>query len=156
MAALDANGIATLFAQVEARAKTLGGIEVVIAHEPRSAPVSLPALAVWFNGLGPARGHSGLAATSVRLEFRGRIYLNGSTKDEDKLEQKLLYLSALVMGSFSGAFTLGGTVMAVDLLGGWGSPLEVTPGWLQHDSKEFRVAEITVPVILDDVWSQVA
>lgn len=154
--ALDATGIADLFAQVEARAQGLGDFEQVIGHEPRSAPVSLPALAVWFSGLGPARGFSGLAATSPRLEFRGRIYLNGQAKDEDKNEQRLLYLSALVMGAFSGAFTLGGTAMAVDLLGGWGNPLEAQPGWLPHDGKEFRVAEVTIPVILDDVWVQVA
>lgn len=153
--ALDATGIAGLFAQVEARAQTLGDIEQVIGHEPRSAPVSLPALAVWFNGLGPARGFSGLDATSVRCEFRGRVYLNGQAKDEDKNEQKLLYLAALVMGAFSGAFTLGGEAVAVDLLGAWGNPLDAQPGWLAHDSKEFRVAEITVPVILDDVWRQV-
>lgn len=153
--ALDATAVADLFAQVEARAQALGGIEQVIGHEPRSAPVSLPALAVWFSGLGPARGVSGLDATSVRCEFRGRVYLNGQAKDEDKNEQKLLYLSALVMGAFSAAFTLGGDAMAVDLLGAWGSPLDAQPGWLAHDSKEFRVAEITVPVILDDVWRQV-
>lgn len=153
--ALDATAIAGLFAQVEARAQTLGGIEQVIGHEPRSAPASLPALAVWFSGLGPARGVSGLDATSARCEFRGRVYLNGQAKDEDKNEQKLLYLSALVMGAFSAAFTLGGDAMAVDLLGAWGSPLDAQPGWLAHDSKEFRVAEITVPVILDGVWRQV-
>lgn len=153
---LDANGIADLFAQVEARAQGLGGFEQVIGHEPRSAPVSLPALAVWFNGLGPARGLSGLDATSVRCEFKGRLYLNGQAKDEDKVEQKILYLSALVLGAFSAAFTLGGEAMEVDLLGGYGNPLEVTPAWMQQDSKEFRVAEVTIPVILDDVWVQVA
>lgn len=152
--ALDANGIADLFAQVEARAQTLGDIEQVIGHEPRSAPVSLPALAVWFSALGPARGFSGLDATSVRCEFKARVYLNGQAKDEDKNEQRLLYLTALVMGAFSAAFTLNGEVMAVDLLGGWGSPLEAVPGWQVQDGKEFRVAELTIPVILDGVWSQ--
>jgi hypothetical protein len=152
--ALDAAAVADLFAQVEARAQSLGDIEQVIGHEPRSAPVSLPALAVWFAGLGPARGLSGLDATSVRCEFKARVYLSGQAKDEDKLEQKLLYLSALVLGAYSGAFTLNGEAMAVDLLGGWGSPLEAQPGWLEHDSKPFRVAEITVPVIIDGVWSQ--
>lgn len=154
--ALDANGIAALFAQVEARAQELGDFEQVIGHEPRSAPVSLPAMAVWYAGLGPARGASGLAATSARLEFRGRIYLNAQAKDEDKNEQRLLYLSALVMGAYNSAFTLNGEAMAVDLLGGWGNPLEAVPGWLAHDSKEFRVAEVTIPVILTDVWAQVA
>lgn len=152
--ALDAAAVAALFAQVEARAEKLGEFEQVIGHEPRSAPVSLPAIAVWFAGLGPARGLSGLDATSVRVEFKGRVYLNGQAKDEDKLEQRLLYLTALVLGAFSGAYTLGGTVMNVDLLGGWGAPLAADPGWLKHDDKEFRVAEITVPVLIDGTWTQ--
>lgn len=154
--ALDASAVADLFAQVEARAQTLGDIEQVIGHEPRSAPVSLPALAVWFAGLGPARGLSGLDATSTRCEFRARVYLNGQAKDEDKIEQKLLYLSALVLGSFSAAFTLNGEAMAVDLLGGWGEAMSASPGWLHHDDKPFRVAEVVIPVLLDDTFIQEA
>ena len=154
--ALDATAVSDLFAQVEARAQTLADFEQVIGHEPRSAPASLPALAVWFAGLGPVRGLSGLDATSVRCEFGGRIYLNAAAKPEDDTEQKLLYLSALVMGAFSADFTLGASVFAVDLLGGWGNPLSASPRWLVQDSKEFRVCELTIPVLIDGTFTQEA
>ena len=60
------------------------------------------------------------------------------------------------MGAYSAAFTLGGGSFAVDLLGGWGAALEAVPGWLEHDSKPFRVSEITIPVLLDGTFAQEA
>lgn len=154
--AFGASAIAALFDQVTSRAQALADFETLIAHEPKAAPVSCPALAFWWAGIGPARGFSGLDATSTRCEFRARVYLDALAKPEDATEQKLLYLSAQVMGAYSAAFTLGGVAVAVDLLGAWGSPLEASPGWLEHDSKPFRVSEITVPVLLDGTFMQEA
>lgn len=152
--ALDQNAVANLFAQVTARAQTLGDFQTLIAHEPKAAPVSVPALAFWWNGIGPARGFSGLAATSTRCEFRARVYLDGLAKPEDLTEQKLLFLTAAVMNAYSGSFTLSGTAVEVDLLGSYGSPLEASPGWMEQDSKQFRVSEITIPVLLDGTFAQ--
>ena len=155
--ALDPATVAALFAQVQSRAQVLAGFETLVAHEPKAAPVSLPALAFWYSGgPEPARGLSGLDATSTRVEFRARVYLNAASKPEDETEQKLLYLAALVMGAYSAAFTLGAEVFAVDLLGGWGAPLAAQPAWLRHDDKEFRVSEITIPVLLDGTFTQEA
>jgi hypothetical protein len=154
--AFDASAIAALFDEVTSRAKSLGDFETVTAHEPLSAPVSLPALAVWWSGISPARGASGLSATSTRCEFKARVYLSGANTGADTREKKLLFLAAQVLGAYSAAFTLGGDAMAVDLLGAWGSPLEATPGWQMFDEKPFRVSEITIPVILDGTFLQEA
>lgn len=154
--AFDASAVAALFAQVKSRAQALADFETTIAHEPKAAPQSLPALAFWWAGIGPARGFSGLDSTSTRCEFKARIYLNALGKPEDASEQKLLYLSAQVMGAYSAAFTLGGDVVAVDLLGAWGTPLDATPGYLSYDDKQFRVSEITVPLLLDGTFLQEA
>jgi hypothetical protein len=154
--ALDATAVASLFDQVQSIAQSLGGFETLVDHEPKAAPQSLPAFAYWWSDIGPARGLSGLDATSTRCEFRARIYLDALSKPEGKTEQKLLYLSALVLGAYSAAFTLGGDAVAVDLLGGWGNPLAAGPGWITHDGKPFRVAEITIPVLLDGTFAQEA
>ena len=154
--AFDPSAVAALFDEVTSRAQSLGDFETTIAHEPKAAPVSCPALAFWWNGIGPARGLSGLDATSTRCEFRARVYLDALAKPEDATEQKLLYLSAEVMGAYSAAFTLDGVSFAVDLLGGWGAALEAVPGWLEHDSKPFRVSEVTIPVLLDGTFAQEA
>lgn len=154
--AFDQAAISALYAEIVSAAKQLADFEVVVQHEPKAAPVSLPALAVWFAGFGPARGLSGLAATSARVEFKARAYLNAMSKPEDSLDPKLVLLISQLIGAFSGGFTLGGDVMAVDLLGGWGPPLEATAGYITHDSKEFRVAELTIPVLITDIWTQEA
>ncbi len=152
--AFDQTAISALYAQVVSTAEKLAGFEVVVQHEPKAAPVSLPALAVWFSGFGPARGLSGLAATSARVEFRARAYLNAMSKPEGSTDPKLIALASLLIGAFSAGFTLGGNVMAVDLLGAYGSPLEATAGYVSHDGHEFRVAELTIPVVIDDIWTQ--
>jgi hypothetical protein len=83
------------------------------------------------------------------------VYLNAMSKPEDSTDPKLILLISQLIGAFSGGFTLGGEVMAVDLLGAWGAPLAVqAAGWLEHDGKQFRVAELTIPVVIDDIWVQ--
>jgi len=152
--AFNQAAIADLYGQLVSVAKTLADFETVIEHEPKAAPVSLPALAVWFAGFGPARGLSGLAATSARVEFRARAYLNFRSRPEDGIDPKLIFVTSQLIGAFSAGFTLGGEVMAVDLLGGWGEPLNATAGYVQHDEHQFRVTELVIPVVIDDVWSQ--
>ena len=154
MGALTAAAVADLFSQVTSIAQKLGGFETITGHEPKAAPVSTPALALWWNGIGPARGASGLASTSTRCEFRGRLYLDGMSKPEDATEQKLLTLSALLLGAYSAGFTLGGDAIAVDLLGAWGTALEAQGGWLEQDGHHYRIADITIPAIIDATWSQ--
>lgn len=152
--AFDQTAIGDLYGQLVSTAKKLGGFETVIRHEPKAAPVSLPALAVWFASIGPARGVSGLAATSARCEFRARAYLNALAKPEDDIDPKLILVTSQLLAAFTGGFTLNGDVMEVDLLGAYGTPLEATAGYIQHDDHQFRVAELTIPVIIDGIWTQ--
>ena len=69
------------------------------------------------------------------MEFRARAYLNALSKPENATDPKLTDITSQMIGALSGGFTLGGEVMLVDLLGGWGEPLAATAGYLQHDDK---------------------
>jgi hypothetical protein len=152
----DQEAVNTLFARIVSPCAEIGAFRSsVIKHEPKAAPTALPALALWWSGIGPARGFSGLAATSARIEFRGRVYMNFRSRPEDDIDPQLMALTSQVIAAFSGAFTLNGDVAAVDLLGGWGNPLSAEAGYIEHDGQDFRVAEIVIPLIVDDVWSQV-
>jgi hypothetical protein len=152
----NADAVNTLFAAVVSEAQKLGPFEVVIQHEPKAAPQSLPTLAVWAQSIGPIAAVSGLSATSGRVSFRLRVYLSFLGKPEDAIDPELIALTSLVLNAFSGGFTLGGTVMEVDLLGAYGQSLSADAGYIAHDSKHFRVMEITLPVIIDDLWTQEA
>lgn len=143
-----------LFAAAQSQAQKLGIFEEVILHEPKAAPQSLPCLALWLGPLAPLKGGSGLSATSARISLRGRIYISDLTKPEDAVDAKLLGLASTLLGAFSGSFTLGGQVELIDLLGIYGEAMEGTPAYLRHDEKEFRVMELTLPLIIADLWVQ--
>jgi hypothetical protein len=147
-------GISALYAAVVSDAMALNLFPAVVKHEPKSAPQTDPTLAVWLQSLAPARGMSGQGSTTGRAQFGARIYSSFLAKPEDDIDPKLLELASALIGAWSGGFTLGGEVMAVDLLGMCGEPLSFEAGYITHDEKPFRVAELVLPVIVDDLWEQ--
>ncbi len=156
MADFDADAVSALFAALVSKAKSLGAFKAVITHEPKAAPATLPALAVWWRKTSPVPA-SGLASVSGVVTFTGRVYAAKMLeKPEDNIDKRLLALTGQVMKALSGGFTLGGTVRAVDLLGASGQQLEAASGFLTHENTLFRVAEITIPVIVNDMFTEVA
>jgi hypothetical protein len=152
----DQKAIGGVFAAAVSAAKQLGVFEIVIAHEPKAKPVSLPACAVWTQQLVPVARVSGLSATSGRLGLRARIYLNFLARPEDRIDPELVRLTSALLGAYTGGFTLGGQVMEIDLLGAYGESLSAEAGFIDHDGTMFRVMEISVPVIVTDLWVQEA
>lgn len=150
----DQAAIRGVYSSALSIARQLGIFELVVAHEPKAKPVSLPACAVWTQALTPVAAVSGLASTSGRLELRARIYLNFLSKPEDRLDPELLRLASTLLGAYSGGFTFGGTVMEIDLLGAYGESLSATAGYIHHDDTLFRVMEISLPIIIDNLWVQ--
>jgi hypothetical protein len=47
-------------------------------------------------------------------------------------------------------------VRNVDLLGAYGAGLSALAGYLNVDNKMFRVVDLTLPLIVNNVWEQVA
>jgi hypothetical protein len=128
----------------------------VNAHEPKSAPGGGLTAAVWLDSTAPALGGSGLAATSVRLVFKVRLYTSMLAEPQDAIDPDMLRALDALMGAFSGDFDLGGTVRQVDLLGAYGVPLSSQAGYLNQDGKLMRILDITLPLIVNDVWTQSA
>ena len=126
----------------------------VVFHEPIAAPAKLPSLALWAGPLEPVGAVSGLSEVSGRLTVTGRIYAANALNMNDAAEALLLKLTSSLLGAFAGAFTLGGNAMFVDLLGAHGQKLQPVPGYLKHGEQEFRVSEVTVPIIIDPLWQE--
>ena len=146
-------GTAAILAAVISHAKATGKAERVLTHEPKSAPGNGITIAVWVQSLRPAVT-SGLTSTCVRLEFSVRVYTNMLAKPEDAIDTNLLGAVDALMAAYSGDFTLGGLVRQVDLLGEHGEPLSADAGYLEQDSKLYRVMVITLPLIVDDLYAQ--
>ncbi len=151
----DGEAIANVMAAVRSVPSGIGTFRSsVLFHEPAAAPAQVPALALWAGPIEPIGAVSGLSEVSGRLTVMGRIYAARAQLMDDKAEALLLKLTSDLLGAFAGAFTLGGAVMTVDLLGAYGQKLTATSGYLDHGDTKFRVAEIQVPIIIDPLWTE--
>lgn len=135
-------------------AQASGWFDKVNGHEPKNAPGNGLTLAVWAQSLGPVPGASGLRSTTARLVLNVRAYSSMIQEPQDAIDPNLLAATDALMTAYSGDFDFGANVRNVDLLGAYGVGLSATAGYLTQDGRIFRVMTITVPLIINDVWSQ--
>lgn len=136
-------------------ASASGYFESVNGHEPKSPPTSKGlSAAVWLDRLEPARGQSGLAATTMRLVMQVRIYADMVQEPQDEIDPQALEACDTLMGDYTGDFTLGGLVRNVDLLGATGTPMFAQGGYVTISGRMYRIVTISVPMILNDLWNQ--
>lgn len=150
---IDSAGI---LSAVVSHAASLGRFERVNGHEPKNAPGQGLSVAVWVEGVAPVPQGSGLASTAATVTLSVRVYANMLGEPQDGIDPGLVSAVDTLMNAYSSNFTLGGLVRNVDLLGQAGAPLRAEAGYLEQDGKLYRVMVITLPMILNDVWSQSA
>lgn len=141
---------------IVSHAMGLGVFERVNTSEPKNAPGNGPTAAIWLQHVGPLPAASGAARTSGRVEFTLRIYSNMLQEPQDAIDPGMLFALDVLFAAYSGDFDLGGTVRNVDLLGAHGHGLSAQAGYLSVDNKMFRVVDVTLPLIVNDMWDQVA
>jgi hypothetical protein len=151
---LDAAAVLDLFTKVESHALKLALFERVNTHEPKNAPGKGLSAAIWVQRIGPAPTDSGLAATTARIELRVRIYSSMLQEPQDSIDPNILAAVVKLLEQYSEDFTLGGTIRNVDVLGQTGEPLGAQAGYINQDGKMMRVMDITLPLIVNDVWTQ--
>ncbi len=134
-------------------AGALGMFEQVLGHEPVSAPGSGLIYALWVSDLIPTR--SGLNSVSVRLELTGRVFMPADSQPEDDVDTAVMTAVNGLLREYCGDFTLGGTVAHVDLLGAYGPALRARFGYARFDSTTYRVATITLGLIINAAWNEV-
>lgn len=147
-------GIRDLIYAVCSHASTSGYFDLVQAHEPKSMPGTGLTYAVFLAGMGTARGASGLASTSARIELNGRIYKPFMTEPEDLIDPALAEACDALFTAYSEDFDLGGHARNVDVFGAHGNPLQVRAGYQKVDQNTYRVFDITIPIIVNDAWNQ--
>lgn len=139
---------------VESHALTTALFERVNRHEPKSAPGRGLSAAIWVQRIGPVPAGSGLTATTARVELRVRIYTSMIGDPQDDIDPAVMGAVDALLTLYSGDFTLGGRVRDVDLLGSSGPPLSAQAGYLNQDGRMFRVMDITLPLVVNDAWTQ--
>lgn len=151
---LDASGILDA---VVSHAQRIGHLEQVNQHEPKSAPTGVLTGAVWVQEIRPVPAVSGLASTSVLVLLQVRIYSNMLSEPQDAIDPDVLTAVDALMRAYSGDFTLGGLVKQVDLLGAHSQGgLFARAGYLPQDGRLYRVMDISLPLVINDLWTQEA
>ena len=153
---LDTAAVLSLFDQVKSHAMKLGLFERVDTHEPKNAPGGGLSCSIWVDAIEPVAAASSLIATTGRLAFHVRLMSNMLQEPQDDIDRDLLIAASTLLGEYSGNFTLSGTVRDVDLLGEHGAPLSAHAAYLNIDNKMYRLMVITLPLIINDLWTQVA
>ncbi len=149
----DVRGI---ISALETHAMSLGKFESVNLHEPKSAPGNGVTCAIWLSDYAASPLSSGMATTSIRAEWSVRIYHAAFTSTPDMIDPTVMEAVHDFCVALAGDFTLGGLVQSVDIMGRHGERVRARPGYQNIDGKIFRVMTILVPVIVDNVWDQVA
>jgi hypothetical protein len=150
--ALDVVGIIDA---VTSRAGALGVFDQVNAHEPKNAPGAGVVCSVWVSGMRPVES-SGLASVSVRVELQCRIQTSMLQEPQDGIDVRVLAAADALFTALIGGFTLNGAVRQVDVLGAEGESLRAEAGYLNQDNRLFRVMDVFVPLVVNDVHAEVA
>lgn len=149
-----------VFDAVVSDVQATGYFKKVNQHEPKRAPQSNLTAGIWVTSIDPISGPagSGLANTSARVIFNVRLYTSMLMEPPDLIDPQLMKASSSIMRRYHDDFDFGLTdlVRNVDLLGMFGVKLALLTGYLEHDGAMYRIADITVPVIVNDVWPQVS
>lgn len=148
--------IDTITDKIVSYAASLGYFDQVNAHEPKSAPGHGLSVAVWFQSLSPLGAGSGLRSTTALLEMNLRIYTNMLQKPEDMIDPNMVKAADALIQAFSGDFTFGDNIRNVDLLGSYSQGLRGEAGYIPIDKFQYRTFTISIPLVVNDVWDQVA
>ena len=143
----DAAAAKALIEAVKSHAQTLGVFDRVTIHAPENAPGS--GLSCWFT-LGdvvPVQS-SGLGAVSIEVTLTAHIVTSMLQKPMGAVEWNMLGAVSLLMNAYAGDFNLGGLVRDVNIFAG----LKADLGYLDFQEKSFRIAEITIPLVVNDAW----
>jgi hypothetical protein len=147
--------IQSILDNVASHAMTTGHFDAVLGYVSKQSPTNGITAAIYVERIAPIRS-SGLANTSVRLELEMQIYSSTYMEPYDGIDANLVRATDAMFTNLIGDFDLGSEARHVDVFGAHGRGLDVRSGYLNLDGKEFRVFQIIIPIIVDDVFEQAA
>lgn len=143
----------SLTRRLEGHLLRVGGLAKVNMVEPKSPPGKGVTAALWLQDWATYARGSGADTVSLRLAFTLRLYRPAFAESRDELDRELLRAAFKIGRALCGDLDLGGTVLDTDPHGMGGVPMRGQAGYLQMADRSFRIMDITVPVLWDDVWT---
>lgn len=151
----DRGAVQRVFDALVGAAQQLGVFDAVLGHEPKSPPGQGVSFAIWWSSITPVPAMSGLNAVTGLVQFQARAYKPFLAKPEDATDPSLLAATSAFLAALAGAFTLGGIAIDVDLLGAHGQGLRAQAAYGEIGGNIYRLADIDIPVVIDNLWSEV-
>jgi len=139
---------AALFADIQSMAQELGIFQAVDTHEPENAPGNRLYCSINLGSARPVTS-SGLNSVSGQVTLTVRVWSSAIQKPLDNIDPELLAAACSLMGAFAGGFTLNESVRNIDLFG-----MSAQPAWVDFEGKPFRVIEIALPLVINDLWTE--
>ena len=136
---------------LQSHLKASGYTRLALIGEPKGAVSERVAAAVFNTSATvnkvPLGGSPGTEESHV---VTVRFYMNMLDAPQEDIEFLLMEAVSEVSGIILGDFDLGGTVRHVDVAGINGQPLAVTYGYLEQHGVMYRVADLLVPLMVDN------
>lgn len=144
-----------LMDRLTSHAQASGFFDHVTGHEPKSKPGRGLTCAVWIDRIEPARSRSGLTATDARVVFNVRVYTNMLQQPQDSIDPSVMDAVDYLFEAYTGDFQLGDESRFIDVLGmTQGHALDSQSGYINIDNMTYRVITISVPVVIENAWTQ--
>jgi len=149
--------IDTLLNELVSHALASGYFDAVNTHEPDNSPGNGLTCHVILDRVSPVNS-SGLDYTTLRVAFLFELIYPVTALPRDQGENEIIKAMDALMNLFTGDFTMSDNVRMVDALGAYGEGMSAIAGYTSYDkgASWYRNIEITVPLIVDNVWEQVA
>lgn len=149
----NAAASSAIFAALESHAQKLGIFARINTHEPENAPGNRLSCSIILGGIAAEPAASGLGMVSGRVTFVVHLWSSMMTRPLDGVDPAVLGAVGVLLNEYSGAFSLGGAggTRNIDLM-----RLNAQAGYLLQEGKEFRTVQITVPIIVNDLWTEAA
>jgi hypothetical protein len=148
MANWDSSQISALYSALESHAKNLGVFLRVNTHDAENPPSTGLSCSIILGPVAAYPAGSGLSAVSVTITFLVMIFNPLMQKPLDGIDPDILTAVSTLLGEYSSNFTLGGLVRNIDLLN-----LRSEPAYVNQDGTEYRVEQVSLPIVIDDAWT---
>jgi hypothetical protein len=143
----DTDAVNSLYAALESHALSLGVFRRVNLHEPENSPGEGLSCSIILGPIAASGQMSGLGSVSGTITFLIMVWNSMMQKPLDGVDPAILTAVSTLLNAYSGSFTLGGTVRDIDLLN-----LRADPVYIEQEGKQFRVEQINLPIVINDLW----
>ncbi len=140
--------ISTTLETIESYLSASGHVGAAQVGEPKHAPSEALFAAIYMTGVSVVS--TTLNKTIEVHTITIRLYADGLADPASVSELALAQAVSQITGDLLGEFDLGATIRNVDVAGQYGGNVSTQWGYVDVAKEIFRVADITLPLIVDD------